>query len=149
MRELTNKKRVFRVMTNERRVLPGVGRMAASEDRGGGHEHVGHQGISLGQVDRGQLVEPITKSVFRSRDLYGPIRGQYSGHVTRKQPIRCQYYLDVKGAATEASAVDSEIPAWAVLTNEKRVLGVLTNERRVLPVLRAPQSLHPSPHRMT
>ena len=45
-------------------------------------------------TDRGVQGVPIlllTWPVFRSRDQYWPIRGQYSGHVTR---IRDQYYQE-------------------------------------------------------
>ena len=38
-------------------------------------------------------------SVFRSRDLYCPITGQYSGHVIMYCPIRAQYSPD--GLAVE------------------------------------------------
>lgn len=38
-------------------------------------------------------------------------------------------FLEVNGAATDASAMEREMPAWAVFS--------------------APQSLHPSPHMIT
>ena len=53
-------------------------------------------------------------------------------------------FLEVNGAATEASAIEREMPGWGAIMRNWEILKL-----PAWAVLRAPQSLQPSPHMIT
>ena len=69
---------------------------------------------------------------MRSRDLSGPIRGQYS-HLQGDDVLCCVFLLVDDDAPVHEDVIKQE-ELQALLTNERLVLRLLTNERRVLPV---------------